>query len=237
MATVDPASRMKAVGRKGGVLVENYGGQAVGFGEGFTLAGKDGTLIDGTNNSIDAVGFRTGNPGFYGGLPVMEFGVASDKAWESASNLEWDIYIDVDKDGVDDAVLVGVDYSFVSSAGTAGDMVTAQFLPDFSFGFLDWFFTSIDFNDRVAILPFTMDPFGFVTDSFNYTMVLFGRDGSIDIQTGTIDTADEILPEAASVGFFGGDGAKLGTSGATGDMLWLFPNNEEAAQAQIVTVK
>jgi subtilisin family serine protease len=234
-ATVDPASRMKVVPGNDGILIQNFGGQAAGFGEGFTLTGVDGLLLDGTNNSIDALGFRSGDPDFYFGLPVMEFGVASEKAWESASNVEWDIYIDIDKDGIDDATLVGADYSFLSSAGTPGDMVTAQFGP---FGaFLDWFFTSVDYNDRVAILPFSMDPFGYVTDSFNYTMVVFGRDGSADVQFGTVDTANEIVPEAPSVGFFGGDGAMLETSGPSGDMLWLFPNNEEGAQAQTVTVE
>ena len=115
-------------------------------------------------------------------------------------------------------------------------MVTAQFSLSGG-GFLDWFFASVDFNDRVAILPFTMDPYGYVTESFNYTMVLYGRDGSLDVQFGTVDTANELLPDAASVGFFGGGGAKLGTSGPSGSMLWLFPNNEEVAQAQTVTIK
>ena len=236
MATVDPASQMKAVSGKNGLLVQNFGGQAVGFGEGFTLTSVDGLLLDGTNNSIDAVGFRTADPSFYSGYPVMEFGVASEKAWESASNLEWDIFIDLDKDGTDDVVLVGADYSFLSSSGSAGDMVTAQFSLSGG-GFLDWFFASVDFNDRVAILPFTMDPYGYVTESFNYTMVLYGRDGSLDVQFGTVDTANELLPDAASIGFFGGGGAKLETSGPSGSMLWLFPNNEEAAQAQTVTIK
>ena len=238
MATVDPASRMKAVWSDEGLLVQNYGGQAAGFGEGFTLAGLDGLLLDGTNNSIDAVGFRSADPNFYFGFNVMEFAVSSEQIWESPSNLEWDIYIDIDKDGNDDAVLVGADYSALSSAGTAGDMVTAQFNLAGPGGFLDWFFTSVDYNDRVAILPFTMDSSGgFVTDSFNYTLVVFGRDGSIDIQTGTVDTANEILPEAASVGFLGGGGAHLGTSGPSGDMLWIFPNNSAGDQAQTVTIE
>ena len=236
MATIDPASRMKAEwADDDSILVQNYGGQAIGFGEGFTLTGLDGLVLSGTNNSIDAVGFRTADPAFYSGYPVTEFGIASDAAWESPSNLEWDIYIDLDKDGNDDVVLVGADYSALSSSGTPGDMVTAQFSLSGG-GFLDWFFASVDFNDRVAILPFTKDPYGYVTDSFNYTLVLYGRDGSYDIQTGTVDTANEIIPEAASVGFLPGGGAKLGVSG-TGDMLWLFPNNMVGDQAQTVTVE
>ena len=233
MATVDPASGLKAVGNGKGVHVQNLGGQAAGIAEGFTLAGKDGLLLDGTNNAIDAMGFRTGDPSFYFGLPVMEIAVASDKNWESPSNLEWDIFIDLDKDGVDDATLVGADFSAFGDF-PAGDMVTAQFGP---FGaFLDWFFTSVDYNDRVAILPFTMNPFGYVGDSFNYTLVVWGRDGTADVQVGTVDRASEIIPDLASFGLWYGDGVKLNTSGP-GDMLWLFPNNEADDQAQIVTVK
>lgn len=236
MATVDPASSLKAVGNGKGVHVQNYGGQAVGFAEGFTLTGVDGLLLDGTNNAIDAMGYRTGDPGFYFGLPVMEIAVASEENWESPSNLEWDIFIDLDKDGSDDVVLVGADFSALSSNGSPGDMVTAQFSLTGGPGFLDWFFTSVDYNDRVAILPFTMDPFGYVGDSFNYTLVLWGRDGSADIQVGTVDRASEIIPDFASFGLGNGGGVKLNTSGR-GDMLWLFPNNEAGDQAQIVTVK
>ncbi|MDX2418632.1 MAG: S8 family serine peptidase [Xanthomonadales bacterium] len=238
MATVDPASRMKAVRNGAGLRVQNLGGQAVGFAEGFTLTGEDGLFLDGTNNSIDAVGFRSADPDFYFGFPVMEIAVASEQAWESPSNLEWDIYIDIDKDGVDDAVLVGADYSVLSSTGTAGDMVTAQFNLAGPGGFIDWFFASVDYNDRVAIMPFTTDlGGGFLTPSFNYTMVVFGRDGSVDIQVGTVDTANEIIPDAASLGLLGGDSANLGTTGPGGDMLWIFPNNEARAQAQTVNVK
>lgn len=237
MATVDPASRMKVEWTKDDtLLVQNYGGQAIGFGEGFTLTGLDGLMLSGTNNSIDAVGFRTADPAYYSGYPVTEFGIASDAAWESPSNLEWDIYIDIDKDGVDDATLVGADFSALNSNAAPGDMVTAQFGP--GGGFLDWYFASVDYNDRVAILPFTKEAGGgYVTDSFNYTLVLYGRDGSFDVQTGTVDTANEIIPESPWVGFLPGQGAELETSGATGEMLWLFPNNEVHAQAQTAPVE
>lgn len=238
MATVDPASRMKVTRHKNGIRVQNLGAQAVGFAEGFTLSGMGGLLLDGTYNSIDAVGFRSGDPDYYSGYSVMEIAVASEQIWESPSNLEWDIYIDVDKDGIDDAVLVGADYSALSSTGTLGEMLTAQFNLNGPGGYLDWYFASVDYNDRVAIMPFTMDvDGGFVTDSFNYTMVVFGRDGSIDIQVGSVDTANEIIPEAASLGFDVGGAADLGKSGAPGYMLWLFPNNEAADQAQTVKVK
>lgn len=235
MAVIDPASRMTVV-KKGKAyrIHNNTGRKAVGFADGFTLAGVDGLILDGTNNSIDAVGFRTADIDNYG-IPVMEFGVASDMAWESPSNLEWDIYIDIDKDGIDDAVLIGADFSVFGNFAP-GDMITAQFGLTLPGAFLDWFFASVDYNDRVAILPFSMDPFGFVTSSFNYTMLLYGRDGSFDVQVGTVDLANEIIPNEASFGVYGGGGLNLNTSGPGGDMLWLFPTNVEEKQTEIVTV-
>ena len=234
MATVDPASRMKVVRKGKGIRVQNLGGQAAGFADGFTLTGVDGLLLDGTNNSIDAVGFRNADPADYFGFPVMEIAVASDAVWESPSNLEWDILIDIDKDGTDDATLVAVDYSAFANVDP-GDIVTAQF-GAFG-GFLDWFVSAMDYNDRVAILPFTKDSGGlYVTDSFDYTMLVYGRDGSVDVQFGTVDSANEIVPELNAFGLLGGGVVDQSTDGS-GDMLWLFPNNATKDQAQTVNVK
>jgi len=232
MATVDPASRMQVVRHGKGIRVQNLGGQAAGFADGFTLTGVGGLLLDGTNNSIDAVGFRNADPDDYFGLPVMEIAVVSEAAWESPNNLEWDIMIDIDKDGEDDATLVAVDFS--AFGADPGDMITAQFGIDG--GYLDWFVSAMDFNDRVAILPFTKDPELYVTDSFDYTMVVYGRDGSIDVQFGTVDSANEIIPDNNTFGLLGGGVVDQSTN-SSGDMLWLFPNNATEDQAQIVNVK
>jgi len=240
MATVDPASRMTIVkSGKAYKVHNNTGRNAVGFADGFTLMGEDGLSLNGTNNSIDAVGYRTANPADYFGYPVMEIGYASDKAWESPSNLVWDLYIDIDQDGSDDVLLIGIDESRALSNGIAGNMITAQIpLKGQGAAFLDWFFTSIDYNDRVAIMPFTtVEGGGYADDSFDYTLVVYGRDGSFDIQVGSVDTADEIVPNISSLGVYGGGGVKLTTSGSGGEMLWLFPNNVEEKQAEVVTVE
>ena len=232
MATVDPASRMQAHKTKGGVRVSNQNGTAAGFAEGFTLTGEDGLFLDGTNNAIAAVGFRTGDPAAFFGLPVVEMGVASEAIWEAPSNLTWDFFIDVDGDGIDDVLLHGIDFSVYG--GDIGSMITAQFALDGSAGFLDWFINIMDYNDRAAAMPFTKSPFGLATDSFDYTLVVTGRDGSIDVQAGSVNTAAEIVPDLNSFGIFGGTSVDIATSGPRGDMLWLFQNNRASKQVDVV---
>jgi len=232
MATVDPASRMQAVKTKGGITVKNQNGVAAGFAEGFTLTGENGLFVDGASNAIAAVGFRTGDPDAFFGLPVIEMAVASETNWEAPSNLQWDFFIDVDGDGVDDVLLQGIDFSVYD--GDIGSMITAQFDLATGAGFLDWFINIMDYNDRAAAMPFTTAPFGFATSSFDYTLVVTGRDGSIDVQVGSVDTAAEIVPELNSFGIFGGTSVDIATSGPRGDMLWLFQNNEAPNQVDVV---
>jgi len=235
MATVDPASRMQAHKTKGGVTVSNQNGVAAGFAEGFTLTGENGLFLDGTNNAIAAVGFRTGDPAAFFGLPVIEMAVTSEAIWEAPSNLTWEFFIDVDGDGIDDVLLLGIDFSAVSSTGTIGDMVTAQFNLQGPGAFLDWFINIMDYNDRAAAMPFTtIGGGGFVPDSFDYTLIVTGRDGSIDVQVGSVDTAAEIVPDLNSFGIFGGTSVDIATSGPRGDMLWLFQNNEAKKQVDVV---
>ncbi|MDH3805641.1 MAG: S8 family serine peptidase, partial [Gammaproteobacteria bacterium] len=232
MATVDAASRMQAVKTKGGVNVSNQNGTAAGFAEGFTLTGENGLFLDGTNNAIAAVGFRTGDPAAFFGFPVIEMAVASEAIWEAPSNLQWDFFIDVDSDGTDDFLLQGIDFSVYG--GDIGTMITAQFVLGGG-GFLDWFINIMDYNDRAAAMPFTtIGGGGFVPDSFDYTLVVTGRDGSIDVQVGSVDTAAEIVPDLNSFGIFGGTSVDIATSGPRGDMLWLFQNNTAPKQVDVV---
>ena len=232
MATVDPASRMQAVKTKGGVTIKNQNGVAAGFAEGFTLTGEDGLFLDGTNNAIAAVGFRTNN---FGPFPVIEMGVASEAIWESPSNLTWDFFIDVDGDLVDDILLQGIDLSVYFGPAQIGNMGTLQFNLQGPGGFFDWFINIMDYNDRAAAMPFTtIGGGGFVPDSFDYTLVVTGRDGSIDVQVGSVDTAAEIVPDLNSFGIVGGDSIDIATSGPRGDMLWLFQNNRASKQVDVV---
>ena len=262
LAVIDPASGVDiqtSRGEPGFDIVNN--GPAVGFAEGFTQAAvtgrsrrhdegrckdhddgdhrghrdSDDASDDGDADSclIASLGVRRADPAAYFDLSVVEFGVALNKSYEHISNLDIDLFLDTDKDGVDDVQLVARDWSSLSATGTIGTYVTAQF--DDTGGFLDWIATGWDFNDRVAILPFTaVAGEGLVPDSFNYRLVVRNRQGEVDTQSGSIDMAQEIKPDLNSFGLANGDSAHISVSGGSGRMLWLFQNNRRRSQAESV---
>jgi len=236
LAVIDPASEMDAKGKNGVVEVKNKRGN-VGWAEGFTLAGRDGLLLDGRTNAFNALGVRSNN--FAAAGDLVEFGISTDRTWESLAAFEVDIFVDVDADGVDDFILVAADFF------EDGIPVTAIFPQGSAL-----FDTGADLNDASAILTFVgaMDsPFGFLgflppgdTD-FDYTAIFFDlRDGSFDMQAGSVDLADEIVPAFNSFGLAAKTEVEVPVSG-TGHMLWLFQNNEAKKghgkkQAKIVSV-
>jgi len=237
MAVIDPASNMKAKYKDGLLSVKNKRGN-VGWAEGFTLAGEDGLILDDAFNAFKAIGYRTNSFAALGDL--VEFGIASEKTWETFAAAEIDIFIDVDGDGIDDSILVVADFF------EDGFPVTAIFPQGEAL-----FNAGVDYNDGTAILTFfgAQDaPLGFLgflppgdTD-FDYTAVFFDiRSGDFDVQAGSINLADEVIPAAASFGLAVGDVAELPVSGS-GDMLWLYQNNKAkkdgrtGKQSEIVTV-
>ncbi|MCB1692816.1 MAG: S8 family serine peptidase, partial [Pseudomonadales bacterium] len=236
MAVVDPASTMRAEYEDGVLNVSNGRGN-VGWAEGFTLTGEDGLLLDDKFNAFRAMGFRSNSYAAEGDL--IEFGVASEKSWESFATGEIDIYVDVDGDGVDDAILIVADFF------EDGFPVTAVFPQGAAL-----FDAGADYNDGSAILTFfsktdaPLGSLGFLppgdTD-FDYTAVFFDvRTGEYDVQFGSVDLANEIVPAASTFGLEAHDSATLPVSGS-GDMLWLYQNNEvrngdASRQAQVVNI-
>ena len=231
LAVVDAASGLIAAPGAGsqGVDVKNHG-PAIGFAEGFTLVSSGHTGADNSYSSISKVGVRRGDPDAYGG-DVIEFGISVDLPYEHVSNLDVDVFLDTNGDGTEDTRLVARDWTSLSSTGVLGTYVTAQFVLGGA-GFLDWIVGGWDFNDRTLVLPFSLTtypaPFdGLVPDSFSYRMVLSDRQGNQSTQTGTVDLADEIVPDLNSFGLEGGDSVHVNVSGGEGKMLWLFPTNNE----------
>lgn len=231
LAVVDAASRVVAAPGAGsqGVDVKNHG-PAIGFAEGFTLVGSGHTGVDDSYASISHVGVRRGDPLVYGG-DVIEFGISVDLPYEHVSNLDVDVFLDTDGDSVEDTRLVARDWTSLQATGVLGTYVTAQFVLGGG-GFLDWIVSGWDFNDRSLVLPFSLTtypaPFeGLVTDSFSYRLVLTDRQGNQSTQIGTVDLADEIVPDLNSFGLGAGDSVHVNVSGGEGEMLWLFPTNNE----------
>ncbi len=236
LAVVDPASDVKVNFEAGVLDVANKMG-SVGWAEGFTLAGEDGLLLDDEFNAFKEFGFRSNSLVAPGDL--IEFGVSSERVWETFAAAEIDIFVDADGDGFSETVLVVADFF------GDGLPVTAIFPQGFAL-----FDAIVDYNDGAAILPFfskiatPFGPLGFLpagdTD-FDYTAVFIDiRSGEFDVQAGSIDLATEILPAASSFGLLPGTSAALPVTGS-GDMLWLFQNNEAkkgktGKQSAVVTV-
>jgi hypothetical protein len=84
--------------------VVRVAGTPNGWAEGFTLAGEDELILDDAFNAFETIGYRTNSFAAQGDL--VEFGIASEKTWETFAAAEIDIFIDVDGDGIDDSILV-----------------------------------------------------------------------------------------------------------------------------------
>ncbi len=249
LAVVDPASGLVANPGSSsfGVSVKNNG-PAAGWAEGFTLVGIGSTGSEGSYGSIAKVGVRLGDPAVYGG-DVVEFGIAVDSRVEHLSNLDVDIFLDTNGDGVEDVRLSGRDDTTHRTNGIIGNYATTQWLIPNNFptipsnrGFIDWLpITSWDYNDRVIILPYSLTtypaPFqGLVPASFTYRMVFNDRQGNTSTQTGSVNMANELVPDLNSFSLAKGESAKISVCGpASGDMLWLFPTNNEWYQDALVT--
>jgi subtilisin family serine protease len=233
IAVVDPASSVIVTPNLGlkKVTVRNFG-PSIGWAEGFTLAKLGGETLNGTNNSIAAVGFRRADPAVYGGN-VLELGVATERSFNHLSSLIFDMFVDTDGDGVDDVELLAIDQSYIVSGSAAGTYITLQFDLVNGGGFIDWSpIRSWDFNDRVAVLPFSFaDYFGLLPEKFNYTLnVINASDSTTDVQHGSIDMSKEIVPDLNSFGVDPNDKIDVKMNGGTGISLWLFQNNPAPAQ-------
>ncbi len=234
MAVLDAASNLVAQPGSGskGVTIRNKG-PAIGFAEGFTLAGSGGEGADDTYSSITHLGARRADPAAFFGLDVIEFGLVVDESIEHVANLSVDLFLDLDRDGTDDVQLLGRDWTVLDPVnGTLGQFVSAQI--GAAGGFIDWLVNSWDFNDRVLVLPFTLEASGgFVPESFDYRLEVTDRAGNVDVQSGSFDLGNEVVPDLNSFGLAAGDAVNVDVTGS-GRMLWLFPTNNEWYQEGIV---
>ena len=238
VAVVDPASGVIVLPERGfsSATLRNFG-PSLGWAEGFTLAKLGGEEQSRTYGSIAATGFRRADPNspLYGGLGVLEFGFAMERPFEHLSNLQFELAIDVNKDGQPDFFMVGADLStFVDT--DPGQFAAFQF-DAAGDGFIDWFVDTWDFNDRTLILPFTLDTSaqfpGFLPEKFDYVLTVTDRQENVDVQRGSVDLSKEIVPDVNSFGVEPGGRVNVGFSGPNGTSLWLLQNNIPLGQPQL----
>ena len=123
----------------------------------------------------------------------MVFGIASQAPWSSPNDVEFDIYIDADRDGVDDFVLFNLDIAPLVAPGTRNDVYISVLCPldlvpciiqDFMNGLSSDFLHSVPMNSNVITIPVFTGDLGLVTgdSDFDYYVVSFSRDaeGPVD---------------------------------------------------------
>lgn len=245
LAVVDPASNVNA--RAAGcrpdsecsVQLGNLG-PSLGWAEGFTYSSGEGGILDDEPNAIDAFGYRSGN---ISGTDVVQFGLAVEAPWESMSAYETDVYLDTNEDGTDDYVLAATDLGLLQGQDPTGQVVTALFNLSTGDGFIEWFVGG-DYNDRTAVL--TVDrhgDFGFLEEgdtTFNYTLVTIDlTNETVDVGTGSVDLASEIVPGSNSFGLEPNmrTNVPVDADSGPGMMLWLFQNNPPRTQVDVVEVE
>jgi subtilisin family serine protease len=232
VAVVDPASSVFVLPDHGfrGAQVRNFG-PSLGWAEAFTLAKVGGEEQNRTYGSIAATGFRRADPSspLYDGLDVLEFGFLMERHFEHLSNLDFELEIDTDEDGEADVTLLGTDLSAFFDVDP-GQYAVFQFDATGA-GFADWLVDTWDFNDRALILPFTLESSGgLLPEKFDYVLTVTARGGEQDVQRGSVDLSQEIVPDLNSFGVEPGGRVDVSFTGPRGTSLWLLQNNIPAAQ-------
>jgi subtilisin family serine protease len=226
IAVVDPASSVIVTNgpRSKKVTVRNIG-PAVGLAEAFTLAKLGGENTGETDGVISAVGFRRADPARFDGLNVLEFGVATEEAFNHLSQRRFSMQIDTNKDGVAEYEIVGTDLSEFQDVDP-GTFITAQFDNTTGDGALDWEVRTWDYNDRAFTLPFTLKSSGgLLPEKFDYVLTLSDGKGGTDTQRGSVDLSTEIIPDLNSFSIGAGEKVDITTTGGKGLSLWLLQNN------------
>ncbi len=234
IAVVDSASGMVLAPGGGSFGVDIFNkGPAFGVAEGFALVGSGGTGAENTYSSIAHLGVRRGDPAVFG-EQVIEFGLALDHIVVHPYNLDVDIVLDVDRNGTDDVRLRARDWTNVQPTPPAvlgTYLTTQQPVPAGANPGLNWIVTTWDFNDRVLVLPYTLQASGgLVPESFNYRLEVRDGQGNTDVQTGSVDLNALPVADLNSFALERGERVHVDTLGAAGNVLWLFPNNHDWTQ-------
>ncbi|NNF17996.1 MAG: S8 family serine peptidase [Gammaproteobacteria bacterium] len=235
LAGVDGASEIRIQPADGGNELINHGPVA-GLASSFILAATH-TPRDVTGTTIESVGWRESSLFTF---PVFELAVVMREPWESLSNLRWFLFVDTDRDGHSERVLYALDWSYFGfnpgSIVTGMDFVSDPADVGSDNHISSWYAEDIDYNDRVAVLPFFMAPSGvnaiFKTGEteFDFRLVAQDRYGEQSEISGHIDLRDPQAVLHREYSLMPGETRPVVTGG---DTLWIFSTNPDELQSYI----
>ncbi|HEX6288185.1 MAG TPA: S8 family serine peptidase [Herpetosiphonaceae bacterium] len=144
----------------------------------------------------DVLADDTGAPNGDVSKATLSFGVATYGNWSSPNEVEFDIYIDTNRDGDDDYVLFSWNLGLASGANDATDvLITALFnlntnqllLADYLNGIPPSVLNTAIFNNSVMVLPVAASDLGMTNASgaFNYRVFSFYQ-GEITDDSGSL---------------------------------------------------
>jgi subtilisin family serine protease len=122
LSTVDTAVNANQLGRNGSATatVTNRRGVVTGTADWYAWGLSDGRDRGLGSNDVKAVGAQA-FPG------VVAFGISTEHRWSNAAANEFDVFVDVNGDGVDDYDVVGADLGALTAGSSNGQMATAVF--------------------------------------------------------------------------------------------------------------
>ncbi len=148
-----------------------------------------------SNGGADAadlryVGVTSDYPYYTISTSAVYFGVSTYSRWDTPQAVEFDVYVDVDEDGVDDYVIFNANQSIFT--GTTDDVMLAVYCAiggscnaDYYTNGLSGTYNTNLFHNNVMVLPVNLSSIGLDASNgdFNFHIVTFSRDGSGQIDT------------------------------------------------------
>ncbi|MGC9670918.1 S8 family serine peptidase [Planosporangium sp. 12N6] len=147
VSTINTEIDTKQLARTGTATatVTNKKGATTGTADWYAWGLTDGKDKGLGSNDVRAVGAQA----FDGGLA---FAISTYHRWSNAAANEFDVYVDVNGDGVDDYDVVGVDYGATTSGSNDGRMATAVFNLHTGAGSIE-FLADAPYDSSTIVLP------------------------------------------------------------------------------------
>jgi hypothetical protein len=156
-------------------------------------------------NDIKSVGAQT-----FPDDGVLAFGLSTWHRWSNAAATEWDVFVDVNRDGVDDYVVVAADYGLVTAGDNNGELADFVFDLRTGDGTVD-FDADAPTDSTTMAIPVAFDEFcnpdhpaspclSAANAQISYHVEAHGRDGSTDVAA--LPAKFNVLSPAVSTGMF-----------------------------------